>query len=122
MDSDSDYELAFSPTESSTPGELFSVEFLIESGIESQKRDQLKTLQKLTVTYSTLQCQVLHYQEQWCCTLDMLRAAYESLLILQNALRKCFEEQAEAEKSWLAIWRINFDAHGTSSNSTNGWI
>jgi len=122
MDTESDYELAFSPTEPSTPGELFSIEFLIERGIESQKRDQLETLDKLTVENSALQQNILHYQKQWCSTLDMLQDMHEALLILQDALGKCFEEQLEAERSWLGIWRFNSDAPDDSSHRPNGWI
>jgi hypothetical protein len=122
MDTESNYELAFTPTESLTPRALFSIEFLIERGDEFEKRDQLEMLDKLTVENSALQRQILHYQEQWCSTLAMLRNAHEALLILQNALKKCFEGQIEAERSWLAFWRINSEASHHSSYSPNGWI
>ena len=122
MDTESDYELEIPSTEPSTPGDVFSIESLIQRVEEFQKRDYLATLDKLTVENFDLQQRILHYQGEWCSMLDLLECVHESILKLQNALGKCFQEQMEAERYWLASWRIKDNAPNDSAYSPAGWI
>ncbi|EXJ56216.1 uncharacterized protein A1O5_12672, partial [Cladophialophora psammophila CBS 110553] len=118
----SDYETEVQPTEPSTPDEAFSIESLIQRVEEFQRRDHLETLVQLTTENSDLQQRILYYQEEWCSTLDLLQHIHEALLQLQNALGRCFQEQMEAERCWLASWRTRGNAPGESGYSPTRWI
>ena len=122
-DSESNYELGILPSEPSSPNEASSIGSLIKTVEEFQRRDQLETLSKLTAESSRLQQYIVHYQRQWCYTLDLLQSVHDALLILKNALEKYFREQLEAEKRWLSLWRLN-DGPSNGADYTNpaGWI
>jgi hypothetical protein len=119
MDDESDYNIGLPPTEPSTPEEIISIESLIKRVEEFQKRDRLDTLEKLTAKNSFLQTQIRRYQREWYVTIDLLLKTHDSLLRMQNALGKCFQEQIGAEKNWLAFWGIKRDS---SCFSPAGWI
>ncbi|KIW79852.1 hypothetical protein Z517_06467 [Fonsecaea pedrosoi CBS 271.37] len=122
MDAESVYDSWIPSTVPATPEESCSIDSLIQRVDELQRRDYLETLDKLTFENHHLQKSILHYQREWCSTLDLLQCANEALLRMQNALGKCFQEQIEAEKYWLASWRIEDSAPGNSGYSPAGWI
>jgi hypothetical protein len=112
-------------TQKTPPGECeepLSIEFLINSEHEFQRRDQLEMLDRLMNDASTVQHQILCYQKEWCCALDTLRSAHEALLVLQSTLQNIFERQMDAERDWLAFWRINSETTNHADFSPGGWI
>ena len=123
IESESNYNLTILPSEPSSPNAPVSIEALIKTVEELQRRDQLETLSKLTAESSRLQQYIVYYQRQWCHTCDLLQNTHNTLLILQNALQKCFQEQLEAEKRWLSLWRLDDgSSDSTEYYSATGWI
>ena len=122
MNTGSEYDSWIPSTVPATPQESLSIDLLIQSVDEFQRRDYLKTLDKLTDENHHLQQSILHFQEEWCATLDVVQCVNEVLLRVQSALGKCFQEQIEAEKYWLASWRIEDNVPGNSGYSPAGWV
>ena len=121
-DSDSDYEKSLKSTRPSTPIETFSIDCLLQSVEEFQRRDQLETIQRLTYDNSLLQYLVVEYQKKWCRTIDLLEKAQEAVLLLQRMLEHCIREDVAAEREWLAFWGIKKEGTQRPNYSPAGWI
>ena len=123
MDSESNYELGIPSSKPPSPIEEASIGSLIRTVEEFQRRDQLETLSKLTEESSCLQQYIVHYQNQWCYTVDLLQNAHDALLALQSSLKKCFHQQLKAEKRWLSFWRLDDgSSNGEGDYNPTGWI
>jgi hypothetical protein len=114
-DSSSNYDKGSLNAEDLTLEPAFSIELLINRVEEVQRREQLEVIQKLTLDNSLLQQHVIHYQEQWCWTMDLLEKTHEAVLLMQKALEHCIEEDIAAEQDWLTFWGI-----GREGIFTNG--
>jgi hypothetical protein len=91
---------------------------------EVQRSEELAVLQKLTRRSVLLQQLIIDYQQQWCCMLNLLEKTNEAQKSVQKAVEHCVNQNAAAERAWLAYWGIK-KAHmknPAASYSSPGWI
>ena len=107
------------PEESS---EEFSIESLLQRVDEFQKREQLETIERLTTENSLLKENIARYQEGWCATVNLLREAYETVVLIQGAIKRYCHEETTAERDWLAFWGIQRESTENLGYLPEGWI
>ena len=105
MDTPSDYEDSFPPTEPSTPNGD-SITSVLKRVEEDQKLGDLERLEMLTTENLSLQRQIIRYQKTWCALLDLAQKALEAHQRLTSMLEQGSREEIAVERDWLAFWGI----------------
>jgi hypothetical protein len=116
------YETVSSDNVNESTQHAFSIESLINRVDEIQRREQLETIQQLTLDNTLLQQLIINYQDQWCCTIDLLERSQEAVLLLQKAIEHSIQENVIAEKQWLSFWGIEKENAKNPGYSPAGWI
>jgi hypothetical protein len=116
------YETVSSDNVNESTKHAFSIESLINRVDEVQRREQLETIQQITLDNSLLQQLIINYQDQWCCTVDLLEKSQEAALVLQKAIKHSIQEDVIAEKQWLSFWGIEREDTKHSGYSPAGWL
>lgn len=98
--------------------EQFSIESLLKSIDEFQNRTDLETIYWLKRENESLREEINNYKKARDTTILLLREAYETMLLLQDALERYGHETAAAGSDWLAFWGIYNEAEDNMSTQT----
>lgn len=100
--------------------EQFSIESLLKSIEEFQDRTHLETIYQLNRENESRREEINKYKKARAKAELLLREAYETMLLLQDALERYDRGTAAAGKDWLAFWGIYNELEDNLSTQT--WI
>ncbi|KAF2182648.1 hypothetical protein K469DRAFT_511605, partial [Zopfia rhizophila CBS 207.26] len=83
-----------------------SIESLLERIDEFQNRTHLETIYRLNQENESLREEIYRHKKARARTALLLREAYETMLLLQDALERYGHETAAAGRDWLAFCGI----------------
>jgi hypothetical protein len=98
----------------------FSIDDLLSRVEEFQKRQQLETLERITMENSWLEFHIARHRQDNIRTMNLLREVYNVVVLMQEALEKCRLEEMKANQAWLAFWGVR--GHPTPGVHSAGWI
>jgi len=100
----------------------FSVSDLINRVEEFQKRQQLETLERITMENSWLEFHIARHRQDSTRTKNLLQDVYNAVVLIQEALEKFRLEDMKANQDWLAFWGVREHPNPTSEPHPAGWI
>lgn len=100
----------------------FSIEALLKRVEEFQRRHQLDSLERLSKENSMLQQQITRYQESSSQTINLLQQVYNTVAVMQEALKECRHKELAADGDWLAFWGIRDGPSEGSEYYPADWI
>jgi hypothetical protein len=87
--------------------EEFSIDSLLEKVEEFQRRQQLETIDRITMENSWLEYHIAQCWESSSRAMNLLPGIYRAIALLQNTLEGCRREDLAADRAWLAFWGIS---------------
>ena len=100
----------------------FSVSDLINRVEEFQKRQQLETLERITMENSWLEFHIAQHRQDSTRTMNLLQEVHNAVVLMQEALEKCRLEEMKSNKAWLAFWGVREHPNTTPGPHPASWI
>ncbi|KAF8856251.1 hypothetical protein BDZ45DRAFT_594457 [Acephala macrosclerotiorum] len=102
--------------------EEFSIGALLGRVNEFQRRQELDTLERITMENSWLEHHIARCRETSSRTIKLLHGIYQAVALMQNTLEKCRRQDLAADRAWLAFWGIHNEHPSSLEEHPASWI